>query len=87
MAGSINMILVWNNIRSFQQHLEDMRLFRHAHSSNTPVIDLKMLKDMPMTFDVVPPPETCLVRSIYDSKGKLMLVPIWQVTQSRGSQN
>lgn len=81
------MILVWDNIRSFQQHLEDMRLFRHAHSHNSPVIDLKMLKDMPMAFDITPPRETGLIRSVYDSKGKLIIVPLWQISQSRGSQN
>jgi len=81
------MILVWDNIRSFQQHLEDMRLFQHSHTPNPPVIDLKMLKDMPMTFDVTPPRETGLIRSVYDSKGKLILVPIWQVSHSRGAQN
>ncbi len=86
-AGDIIMILVWDNIKSFQQHLEDMRLFRHSHALNTPVIDLKMLKDMPMPFDVTLPHETGLIKSIYDSRGKLIIVPIWQLAQPRGSQN
>ena len=81
------MILVWNNIKSFQQHLEDMRLFRNAHFHNTPVVDLKMLNDMPIPFDITLPHETGLIKSVYDARGKLILVPIWRVNLSRGSQN
>jgi hypothetical protein len=81
------MILVWDNIKSFQQHLEDMRQFRRAHLQNTPRAELSMLKTMPIPFDFTLPQETGLVKKIYDSRGKLMLVPIWRITPSRGSQN
>ncbi|MBN1160485.1 MAG: hypothetical protein JXA17_00840 [Dehalococcoidales bacterium] len=81
------MILVWDNIKSFQQHLEDMRRFRQSHVPNAPAAELSMLKTMPMPFDVTLPQETGLVRKIYDSRGKLTLVPIWKITPSRGSQN
>ena len=87
MTGSIKMILVWNNIQSFQQHLEDMRQFRQSHVQSAPKEELRMFKTMPIPFDVTLPQETGLVRNIYDSKGKLMLVPIWRITPSRGSQN
>jgi hypothetical protein len=81
------MILVWNNIKSFQQHLEDMRLFHNLHTQKSPVVDLKMLKDMPIPFDVKLPHETGLIKSVYDARGKLILVPIWRVSLSRGSYN
>ncbi len=81
------MILVWDNIKSFQQHLEDMRLFRKSHFHKTPVVDLRMLKDMPIPFDIKLPQETGLIKSVYDSRGRLILVPIWRVNLSRGSQN
>lgn len=81
------MILVWDNIKSFQRHLEDMRLFHNLHAHNTPVADLKILKDMPMPFDIDLPRETGLVKSVYDTRGKLILVPIWRVGLSKGSQN
>jgi hypothetical protein len=85
--GVSKMILVWNNIKSFQQHLEDMRLFRNAHIHNTPVVDLKMLQDMPIPFDVTLPQETGIVKSFYNARGKLIIVPIWKVALSRGSEN
>ena len=81
------MILVWDNIKTFQQHLEDMRQFRRSHVPNAPTVELRMLKTMPMPFDVTLPQETGLVRNFYDSRGKMILVPIWKVTPSRGSQN
>ena len=81
------MILVWDNIKSFQRHLEDMRSFHDSHTHNTPVVDLKMPKDMPMPFDVTIPRETGLIKSVYDARGKLILVPIWRVDLSRCSQN
>ncbi len=81
------MILVWNNIKTFQQHLEDMRQFRLSHIQNAPKAELRMFKTMPIPFDVTLPQEPVPVRNIYDSKGKLMLVPIWRITPSRGSQN
>jgi hypothetical protein len=87
MTGSIKMILVWDNIKSFQQHLEDMRKFRQSHVINAPTAELRMLKTMPIPIDVTLPRETGLVRNIYDSRGKLILVPIWRITPSRGSQN
>ncbi len=80
------MILVWDNVNSFKRHLEDMRSFRHSHN-NTPLADLNTLKDMPMPFNVTPPNERGLIKSIYDSKGKIILAPIWQVTPAKGMQN
>ncbi|OGO17633.1 MAG: hypothetical protein A2Z15_01495 [Chloroflexi bacterium RBG_16_50_11] len=81
------MILVWDNVKSFQRHLEDMRSFRHFHHINSPAAELKMMKDMPVPFNITPPHETGLIKSICDARGKIILVPIWQVTPARGLQN
>jgi hypothetical protein len=80
------MILVWNSIKSFQQHLEEMKQFRQSHN-NVRAEEIKMLKVMPMPFDVTIPRETGLIKSLFDSKGKLVLVPIWKINVSKGSQN
>jgi len=81
------MVLVWNDIKSFQRHLEDMKVFRQAHLDSAPMEGLKLLKDMPIPFDIEPPRETGLVKSFIDSRGKLILVPIWKTELSKGSQN
>ncbi|OGN98499.1 MAG: hypothetical protein A2Y89_04265 [Chloroflexi bacterium RBG_13_51_18] len=81
------MVLVWDNIKSFQQHLEDMRVFRDSHTDTAPAPDLRTFKAMPIPFDITLPCETGQIKSFYDSKGKLMIVPIWQIDAPRDSQN
>jgi hypothetical protein len=80
------MILTWNDAKSFQRHLEDMRVFRQSH-----LIDLgeglKMLKDMPIPFDIKPQCETGTITSFTDTRGKVIIVPLWKITLSIGSQN
>lgn len=81
------MILVWNDIHSFERHLENMRLFRRLHNDIPPAAELKALKDMPIPFDIAPPREAGIIKSFIDSRGKLILIPIWETTLPRGSQN
>jgi hypothetical protein len=49
--------------------------------------DGNMLKDIPLLFDVQPPHETGLIRTITNAKGKIVFVPIWEMILPRGSQN
>jgi hypothetical protein len=81
------MILVWDSIKSFQQHLEDMRQFRRSHFHNESTGEPRMLKTMPIPINFTLSQDTGLVKDIYNSRGKLILVPIWRITPSRGSQN
>jgi hypothetical protein len=80
------MILIWNNVNSFRRHLEEMRLFRESHYDE-PIEASKMLKNLPVLFDVQPPHETGLINSLTDDKGRLIIVPIQKITLHRGSQN
>lgn len=80
------MILVWNNIESFRQHLEDMRQFRQSHNREL-AASLKALKNLPVQYAVIPAQETGLIKSLTDNKGNLIIVPIWQVNPDKGSQN
>lgn len=80
------MILIWNNINSFRQHLEEMRLFRESHIDE-PMETAKEFKNMPILHDVKPPHETGLVKSLTDEKSRLAFVPIPKITLHRGSQN
>jgi hypothetical protein len=81
------MVLVWNDIKSFQRHLEDMKVFRQAHLDSAPMEGLKLLKDMPIPFDATPSCGTGIIKSFTDTRGKVILVPIWKTTLPRGSQN
>ena len=80
------MILIWNNINSFERHLEEMRLFRESHT-NEPMETAKDFKNMPILPDVKPPHENGIIKSITDSKGRIIIVPIWNITLARGIQN
>lgn len=77
------MILVWNNMKSFNRHLEDMKTFRQTHKTR----QTEQIKDMPILTNVKPPQETGLIKNITDNKGKVIFVPMWKMTLARGSNN
>lgn len=77
------MILVWNNMKSFQRHLEEMKTFRQTHQTR----QTEQIKNMPILVDVMPPQETGLIKSITDDKGKVIFAPIWKITLARGLNN
>ncbi len=80
------MILVSDNMNSFKQHHEEMRQFRESHH-NVLMVSPKTLRDLPVIYGVRPPQETGLIRSLTNSQGKLVIVPIWKITLARGIQN
>jgi len=63
-----------------------MRVFRQSHVVN-PGEGLKLLKDFPVQSDIKPPRETGFIKSLTDARGKLILIPIWEIALCRGSQN
>jgi hypothetical protein len=79
------MILVWNDTKSFQKHLEAMRTFRQSHGINQP--DGLLLKDMPTLHEIGLPPKEKRITCLTDSRGKLILVPIWKIAAPPGLQN
>lgn len=80
------MILVWNDAKSFQRHLEDMRVFRRSHLVN-PMEGRKMLNDFPRLSDIKPEYEPGNYSGVTDIKGKVILIPIWKIALERGSHN
>jgi hypothetical protein len=77
------MILVWNNMNSFKRHLDDMKTFRQTHKSR----QIEQLKDMPELFNVKPPQETGIIKSVTDKNGKAIFVSIWKIALARGINN
>jgi len=80
------MILVWNDAKSFQRHLEDMRIFRQSHQG-LPGSELRLFKGMPTPHDVNYPCNTGGGRRLIKTSGKTIIVPIWKIVLPRGSQN
>jgi hypothetical protein len=80
------MILMWDNIKSFERHLETMLEFRKSHHE-IPAANIEALKDMPVPIDIRPPHETGLVKKITDKHGNMIFTPIWQITPTKDSRN
>ena len=78
------MALVWNDAKSFKQHLEHMRMFRQTHHSDEG--RFAPLKEMPTLCDIHPPSKPGL-RGRISIRGKSALVPIWEIAPPRNSQN
>ena len=78
--------LVWNDAKSFKQHIEQMRMFRQSHHCNLED-SFNLLKNMPSTLDSHSPRKTGGARDFISARGKPTLVPIWEIVPSRGSQN
>ena len=79
------MILVWNDAQSFHRHLEAMKTFRQSHGANAG--GNKLIKDMPTLFELDLPRRDKVITCFTDSRGKLILVPIWKITISPSLQN
>jgi len=80
------MILVWNDTKAFQQHLEDMRTFRRAHHG-MPGKELMLFKSMPTPYDINYPSDNGGARRLIETGYKTIIVPIWKIVPARGSQN
>jgi hypothetical protein len=81
------MVLVWNDINSFRRHLENMKTFRQSHPSSPPAEVFKLLKEIPLQLDNIPSFGTETNESFIDTRGKVAIIPIWEINPPRGSQN
>ena len=81
------MVIVWNDIKSFRRHLEDMKTFRQSHPDIAATEELKLLKEISLKFDNLPAGGTGIIKSLTDAKGKIIIVPIWRINPPKGSQN
>ena len=80
------MILVWNDAKSFERHLEAMKTFRQAHPA-APATGFQLIRDMPAPGDLLPPEKAGGVSGIFRSGGKSIIVPIWDIDPPGGCQN
>jgi len=82
----MEIILVWNNARSFQQHVADMKQFSQEHK-NSPANEFYMLKDMPLPDSFQPVNTQGGGKILISPKRKCTLVPLWEVELPKGVQN
>jgi hypothetical protein len=80
------MILFWNNVKSFNRHLENMRRFRQWHRANERC-DWHIIKDMPIIHDIHVSLHAGGARRFHNVNNREMLVPLWKITLPRITQN
>lgn len=86
MELKMALILVWNNARSFQQHVADMKQFKREHKEN-PAEEPRMLKNMPLPGNIQPANTRGGQKILISPKRKSALVPLWEVELPKGVQN
>lgn len=77
------MILVWNDVDSFKQHLEDMKNFRQHHNN----LPTEQSEDIALSLGVTPPQAADLIKSITNDRGRTIFVPIWSMKSARRTNN
>ncbi len=80
------MILVWNDVKSFKRHLENMRRFRQGHQAISECV-WNLLKDMPVPDDIQLQDNAGGVNRLFSSSGRTTTFPIWEIGLPIGSQN
>jgi hypothetical protein len=81
------MILVWDDARSFQRHLEDMGRFRRLHEGAG--AETASFHDMPAVFDIEPVdyPGRAGASLFTMVRGSPVVVPIWKIDLPGCSHN
>ena len=82
----MEIVLVWNNVQSFQQHVADMKDFSEKHKKNL-ANEFHMLKNMPLPGNFQPLDAHGGGKIHISPRRKTTLVPIWEVELSKGIQN
>lgn len=79
------MILVWNDAKSFRQHLESMRIFHQTHP--------KDLEGRPAPLKGTPPRRNNRSQGKHrgqgftSARGRSILIPVREIVLPKGSQN
>jgi hypothetical protein len=80
------MMFIWKSVRSFKQHVADMKLFRQKHEDIANSRN-SMIGNMPLRGDIEPVYSRGGSKIIITTRRKTKLVPIWKIELPRGVQN
>ncbi len=80
------MALVWDDIKTFRRHMEAMRIFRQSHPGIPPE-GLRPLNKIPVSPDKNPAGGQGILTSFTPARARIILVPIWKMKSTEGSQN
>ena len=74
----MSVLLKWDNVEAFKQHLEEMRLFRKSHPSESALRACNYI-NMPALYVQDFLPETGGTNRAIDKEGWLRLIPLQKV--------
>jgi hypothetical protein len=78
--------LIWNDAKSFQQHIANMKIFNQSHPSNSQG-KYNLFKGKPDTCNIHATGNPARTSGFITTRGKPALAPIWEIELPRGSQN
>jgi hypothetical protein len=81
----INMPFSWNFNKFFRRLNNTVRYQRIQ--VDIPEDEKKILREITVPLEVGPQTESGMLKSLKDSRGKTIIVPIWKTEMARGSQN
>jgi hypothetical protein len=80
------MILLWNDVKSFNRHLESMKRFHQRHQANEKK-DWNLIKDMPMMRGIHVSLNAGGAQRHFGANSYKTVVPLWKFTLPGNSQN
>ncbi len=79
------MMFIWKSVKSFKQHISDMKLFRQSHE-DIPSHN-NMVGNMPFQGDIEVVGSRGGSKVTISTKRKSTLVPFWEIELPKGIQN
>ncbi len=80
------MMFIWKSVKSFKQHVSDMKLFHQSHEE-IPTNDCNIVGNMPQQGNTEVVGTRGGSRLIISTKRKSQLVPLWEIELPRGIRN
>jgi hypothetical protein len=80
------MIFIWKSVKSFKQHISDMKIFRQSHDDIYQK-EYRILGNMPQPGDINAAETRGGAKAIISTRRRSSLVPLWDIELPRGIQN
>ena len=80
------MIFIWKSVKSFKQHISDMKMFRQSHD-DIHHEEYRIVGNMPQPGDINTTEPWGGAKVIISTRRKSNLVPLWDIELPRGIQN
>ena len=80
------MMFIWKSVKSFKQHISDMKMFRQSHGDISRE-EYRLVGNMPQPGDIETAEPRGGAKVIISTRRRTSLVPLWDVELPKGIQN